>query len=187
MNPEQQKILLKVAHDNIEAAIKKLPPPPTPQTNDPELNEPRGCFVTIKRQKQLRGCIGQFISDKPLIELVAEMALASSTKDPRFYVDPIKPQELLFLTIEISVLSKLKKTDNPLSLRLGIDGIYITDGTRSGCFLPQVAVEAGWTEEQFLIYCCVQKAHLDPDAWQDKGVDVYLFTADVFEKSFDDI
>lgn len=60
-----------------------------------------------------------------LIELVAEMAKASATGDPRFFADPVTPDELKDLDIEISVLSPLQRTDNPLNLRLGVDGIYI--------------------------------------------------------------
>jgi uncharacterized protein (TIGR00296 family) len=96
--------------------------------------------------------------------------------------DPITPKELNDLDIEISVLSPLKKTDNPLNLRLGIDGIYIKKGFASGCFLPQVATETGWNKEEFLSYCCSHKAGLKPDAWKDKNTEVYLFTADIIEE-----
>ena len=91
------------------------------------------------------------------------------------------------LDIEISVLSPLKKTEDPLSLRLGIDGIYITCGQRSGCFLPQVATETGWNEREFLSHCCVHKAQLPADAWEKSDTDVYLFTADVFGALFAEI
>jgi len=81
----------------------------------------------------------------------------------------------------------LKRTDNPLSLRLGIDGIYIKKGYASGCFLPQVATETGWDKEEFLSYCCAHKAGLTPDAWRDPETEVYLFTAEVFGADFKDI
>ncbi|MHC4532265.1 MAG: AMMECR1 domain-containing protein, partial [Planctomycetota bacterium] len=70
--------------------------------------------------------------------------------------------------------------EEPLSLRLGIDGIYIKKGCASGCFLPQVADETGWSKEEFLSYCCAHKAGLPADAWKDAGTEVYFFTADVF-------
>jgi len=179
MNDEQKQILLKTARDTVEAVITKKPIP-KPGSDDPELNANCGCFVTLKNQDRLRGCIGQFISEVPLIELVVEMAKASATGDPRFLGDPITADELGQLDIEISVLSPLKRTDDPLSLRLGIDGIYIKKGATSGCFLPQVATETGWSEEEFLSYCCAHKAGLAPDAWKDPDTDVYLFTAEVF-------
>ncbi len=186
MNDTQKKNLLKVARDTVEAVITRKPVA-VPKSDEPELNAPCGCFVTLKNHGRLRGCIGQFTSDVPLIELVADMAKASATGDPRFFSNPIKAGELNRLDIEISVLSPLKKTDEPLSLRLGIDGIYIKKGYASGCFLPQVATEAGWNQEEFLSYCCTHKAGLAYDAWQDANTEVYLFTADVFGADFKDL
>ena len=186
MNDVQKQALLKVARDTVEAvvtggAVVK------PVSDDPELAMPCGCFVTLKNAEQLRGCIGQFTSDKPLIELIVEMAEASATKDPRFLGNPITADELEQLHIEISVLSPLELTTEPLNLRLGIDGIYIKKGYASGCFLPQVATETGWTKEQFLSYCCAHKAGLSPDAWKEPDTEVYLFTAEVFDAMFREI
>ena len=158
-----------------------------PQTTDPELNAPCGCFVTLKNHSRLRGCIGQFISDSPLIELVGQMAKSSATGDPRFFADPISAGELDQLDVEISVLSPLERTNEPLSLRLGVDGIYIKKGRTSGCFLPQVATETGWSKEEFLSYCCAHKAGLAADAWREPETEVYLFTAEVFGAEFKEI
>ncbi len=186
MNDTQKQILLKTACDTVEGVLTGGTPP-KPESNDPELNAPCGCFVTLKNQGRLRGCIGQFTSDRPLIELVVEMAVSSATRDPRFLGDPITADELEQLDIEISVLSPLKKTDDPLSLRLGTDGIYIKRKGTSGCFLPQVATETGWSKEEFLSYCCAHKAGLPADAWKDPATEVYLFTAEVFGSPFKEI
>jgi AmmeMemoRadiSam system protein A len=186
MNDTQKHALLKVAHDTVEAVItrKRIP---VVEADDPDLAAHCGCFVTLKNGDQLRGCIGQFIADRPLVNVVVEMAKASATGDPRFLDDPITPDELSDLDIEISVLSPLKKTSDPLSLRLGIDGIYIRRGSFAGCFLPQVATETGWSKEEFLSYCCSHKAGLPADAWKDPKTDVFLFTAEVFGSPFKDI
>ncbi len=186
MNDAQKRTLLKIARDTVEAdltggSIQK------PKSDDPELNAHCGCFVTLKNQGRLRGCIGQFISESPLIELVVDMAKASATGDPRFVADPITEAELDQLDVEISVLSPLERTNEPLSLRLGVDGIYIKRGCASGCFLPQVATETGWSKEEFLSYCCAHKAGLSPDAWEEPETEVYFFTADVFGSPFKDI
>jgi len=186
MNDEQKHTLLKVARDAVEAVIRRQKIT-TPKSDDPELNAHCGCFVTLKNRERLRGCIGRFTSDSPLIELVAEMANASATGDPRFFTDPITAGELGKLEVEISVLSPLKRTDDPLSLKLGVDGIYIKKGHASGCFLPQVATETGWSKEEFLSYCCEHKAGLEADAWKDPETEVYLFTADVFGEDFKNI
>jgi AmmeMemoRadiSam system protein A len=195
MNDAQKHALLKVAKDTVEAVItrKRLgragftPPNLSKIADDPDLATHCGCFVTLKNGDQLRGCIGQFIADRPLVNMVLEMAKASATSDPRFFSDPITPDELPDLDIEISVLSPLKKTADPLSLRLGIDGIYIKRGFASGCFLPQVAEETGWSKEEFLSYCCSHKAGLPDDAWKDPKTEVFLFTAEVFGSPFKDI
>jgi AmmeMemoRadiSam system protein A len=196
MNDSQKHALLKVAHDTVEAVITRkrlgragFTPPNISkiEANDPDLAAHCGCFVTLKNGGQLRGCIGQFIADRPLVNMVLEMAKASATSDPRFLSDSITPDELPDLNIEISVLSPLKKTADPLSLRLGIDGIYIKRGFASGCFLPQVAEETGWSKEEFLSYCCAHKAGLPDDAWKDPKTEVFLFTAEVFGSPFKDI
>jgi AmmeMemoRadiSam system protein A len=179
MNDRQQHELLRIARDAVRAAVARAALP-EPESEDPELNAPCGCFVTLKNRGRLRGCIGQFTSDKPLIRLVVEMARASATSDPRFMADRVTPEEVDDLDIEISVLSPLELTEDPLSLKLGTHGIYIKRGHVSGCFLPQVATETGWNEEDFLSYCCSHKAGLPADAWKDPKTEVYLFTADVF-------
>ena len=166
MNDIQKQILLKVARDTVETVITGRQSH-KPESDDPELLVHCGCFVTLKNHDRLRGCIGQFTSDKPLIELVVDMAKVSATGDPRFLGDPITASELEQLDIEISVLTPLELTGEPLSLRLGIDGIYIKKGGASGCFLPQVATETGWSKEEFLSYCCAHKAGLPADAWKD--------------------
>ena len=186
MNEKQKRTLLRITRDAVRAAVLGEDSP-VPSSDDPALTAPCGCFVTLKNHGKLRGCLGQFTSEGPLVALVAQMAQASATSDPRFLGDPIVARELDELDVEISVLSPLKRTDDPLSLRLGTDGIYIKRGCSSGCFLPQVATETGWTAEQFLSYCCSHKAGLASDAWKDPKTEVLLFTADVFGAAFKDL
>ncbi|MHC4216603.1 MAG: AmmeMemoRadiSam system protein A [Planctomycetota bacterium] len=186
MNDEQKNEILCVVRDSVKAVVTGAPAA-SPKSDDPELNEHCGCFVTLKNRGRLRGCLGNFVSEVALIELVAEMARASATSDPRFVGDPVTAAELEHLDVEISVLSPLKLADDPLSLRLGVDGIYVKRGFSSGCFLPQVADEARWSKEEFLSYCCAHKAGLAYDAWKDAETEVYFFTAEVFGADFKDI
>ncbi|MCD4832002.1 MAG: AmmeMemoRadiSam system protein A [Anaerohalosphaeraceae bacterium] len=181
MTDEQKTVLLKVAREAVASAVAGGKVQKS-RSDDTQLNLHCGCFVTLKNKGQLRGCIGMFTSNRPLIETVSQMAVAAATNDSRFFSDPITAEEVSQLDIEISVLSPLKKTDAPLSLRLGIDGIYITQGAASGCFLPQVATETGWSKEEFLSHCCSGKAGLNATAWKDKDTDVYLFTAEIIEE-----
>ena len=115
---------------------------------------------TLKNGEELRGCIGQFTADKPLIEMVCQMAVSSCMHDPRFGGDRITKDELPNWISKYPYFRRWSRQMTRFRLRLGIDGIYITDGRRSGCFLPQVATETGWNEEDFLSYCCAHKAGL---------------------------
>ena len=181
MRPQQRQTLLRIAREVIDAAVKGQTPTQH-ELSDPLFAEHRGCFVTVKNHGRLRGCIGTFTADAPLLRTVEQMAQAA-THDPRFPFDRITAAELSQIDIEISVLSPLRKTNDPLSLELGKHGIYIRRGLASGCFLPQVATEADWDKEQFLSNCCAGKAGLDPDAWKDPKTEVLLFTAEIFSES----
>ena len=178
MQPEQRQTLLRIAREVIEAVVRGDRWRPH-KSGDPLFGEKRGCFVTIKNRGRLRGCIGTFQANAPLLKSIECMAEAA-TRDPRFPFDRLTPSELKALDIEISVLSPLKKTSDPLSLKLGKHGIYIRSGGRAGCFLPQVATELGWSKEEFLSHCCADKIGLAPDAWKDPDTEVLLFTAEVF-------
>jgi AmmeMemoRadiSam system protein A len=175
---EQRKWLLDLAREAVAASVAGRPLPPA-ATDDGALRQKCGAFVTLKSQEHLRGCIGQFTADGPLYETVQQMARAAATQDPRFFHQRIRPGEVAALEIEISVLSPLERTRDPLGLELGKHGIYIKQGSRSGCFLPQVATETGWSKEEFLSECCAGKAGLGPEAWKDPRTEVYLFTAEI--------
>src|SRR5262249_3124085 len=136
---------------------------------------PRGVFVTLRNAGRLRGCIGTFNPQSPLPDTVWDMAAAAAS-DPRFIDRPLAAGELPSLHVEISVLSPLTLTKNPMSLEPGIHGIYIRSKTASGCFLPEVATEYGWSAEEFLSHCCSEKAGLPADSWRHPQTEVYLFT-----------
>ena len=176
--------LLQIARKAVEAAVRKQPPPEI-KCDNPDLQVQRGVFVTIKKHGDLRGCLGTFQSDKPLWLEVRDMARSSATEDYRFLGNQVSPAEFGDVDIEISVLSPLKRTTDPLSITLGVHGIYIKKGGRVGVFLPQVATETGWSKEEFLSYCASHKAGLPPDAWKKPDTEVYTFTADVFGEKED--
>jgi uncharacterized protein len=185
LGPKARRELLAIARRALVAAVRREPPPEPdaqPAMDFPELAAHCGCFVTYKNGGRLRGCIGCFTSDRPLAATVAEYAAISATQDWRFADDPITADELERIEIEISVLSPLEPIKNPLDLELGVHGIYIQRGGRTGCFLPQVATEHGMSKEQFLSECCAGKAGLAPDAWRDARTSVSVFTAEVIEE-----
>lgn len=146
--------------------------------DDPIMKEKRGVFVTLKKDESLRGCIGLIEGIMSLSEALPEMAQASAFEDPRF--PPLIQNELPEIRIEISVLTPLQKIDDPYKIRLGIDGVVITDGYKKGVFLPQVATETGWNLEEFMGALCSEKAGLPKTAWKTKDVQIMIFQSESF-------
>jgi len=139
---------------------------------------PLGAFVTLKIKGNLRGCIGRFISEEPLYQVVLESSRSSAFEDPRF--SPLTREELSKTDIEITVLGPMKKIKNINEIVLGRHGIYIKKDFRAGTMLPQVATENGWTVEQFLGYTSRDKAGLGWDGW--KNADIYIYEGIVLEE-----
>ena len=150
-------------------------------------DEKRGVFVTLNKlesgAKSLRGCIGYSEPVKPLGEAIEDVTVYAS-EDPRFPF-PVLPEELDSIVVEVSVLTlpqelkAAKRKDLPSMVRLGVDGIIVSNGVRSGLFLPQVATEQGWDQETYLSEACI-KAGLPPDSWLDAGTTVEVFQAEIF-------
>jgi len=177
-----RKTLLGIARQTVEAVVRGDAVPAF-HVDTPELCVCQGAFVTLRTNAELRGCIGRFIAQEPLWQVVREMAVAAAREDPRFFGMQLRPEELPRLHIEISVLSPLRRIRDPMTeVQLGTHGIYIKRGFNAGCFLPQVATETGWTKEEFLRHCCAGKAGLPPDTWKDPKTEVYVFTAEVIEE-----
>jgi len=135
--------LLQIARDSIEHGLET----PSPLTVETEalaeaLRVPAACFVTLKREGQLRGCIGSLEAREPLARAVAEAAFSAAFGDPRF--PPLSREELGDLEIEIAVLSPLQAIDVSGErellevLRPGLDGLVLSEGPRRSTFLPAV-------------------------------------------------
>lgn len=177
LNSEQKKELLNIARKTIESYLRDKKVPEFKET-DPDLLRPEGAFVTLHKKKELRGCIGNIIGTQPLWLTVRDMAIQSSTRDPRF--EPVAPDELKDIKIEISVLSQPERVQNVDEIKMGTHGVIVKRGLNSGVFLPQVATETGWSRDEFLSNLCATKAGLPADAWKDKKTELYIFTAQVF-------
>jgi len=170
--------LLKIARHAITHQIKNEVYNPEPRKEE-SLNIHSGCFVTIKQNGRLRGCIGNFQSQQALFQEVASMAVAAATQDPRF--PPMNAEELDNFNIEISILSPLKQIDDTDEIEVGTHGIYIIKGFNQGVLLPQVATEYGWDKETFLQQTCV-KAGLSENSWQLPETDIYIFSGQVIHE-----
>lgn len=175
LTESEQKELLGVARETIIAHVSGRPAPAVDKPSK-GMALKNGCFVTIKQKGQLRGCIGNFVSDKPLWQLTQEMARAAATQDPRFY--PMKAADLDSFELDISVLSPLRQINDVAEIMVGTHGIYIVKNHCRGVLLPQVATEYGWDRDTFLRHTCL-KAGLPEDAWK-KECEIYIFSAQVF-------
>lgn len=177
MDIRRQRTLLELARAairrHLEAGKTKAAIPP-----DPVLNEPRGAFVTLEVDGQLRGCIGYPLPVKPLAQTIQEVAVSAASQDFRF--EPLRLEEMDRLRIEISVLSLPRPVRSPEEVEVGRHGIIISKGARRGLLLPQVPGEYGWDRETYLRHGCL-KAGLPENEWQ-KGAKIEVFTAQVFSE-----
>jgi len=189
LTQEEGKFLITLARNTAKEYLENgkilKPPKDTPQ----KMFEHCGVFVTINSlrhgEKELRGCIGYPYPTEPLVAAVIDSAINASTQDPRF--EPMSIGELEKVVFEVSVLTPPDPVEvsNPKEylskIKVGEDGLIIERGYYKGLLLPQVPVEWGWCEEEFLCQCCM-KAGLPPDSWLTKDAKVYKFRAIIFEE-----
>jgi len=175
LSDAQKKLLLTIARESIEYYLE-TGTEKTWMNTDPDLAVPSGAFVTLKKRGQLRGCIGHVEATLPLFETVAQCAVSSAVRDPRF--PPVTANELPELHLEISVMTPPAPIASVEEIVVGRDGLIIEKGFRRGLLLPQVPVEWGWDRDEFLVHLC-RKAGLGPDEWK-SGATIYSFQALVF-------
>ncbi|MBE3115586.1 TIGR00296 family protein [Candidatus Bathyarchaeota archaeon] len=189
LSDEEGKFLIRLARNTVKTYLEKgetiKPPKETPR----KLFEKCGVFVTINSvangEKGLRGCIGYPYPTSPLVEAVIDSAINASTQDPRF--EPMNLSELGKVVFEVSVLTPPEPVEvkNPKEyvskIKVGEDGLIVEKGYFKGLLLPQVPVEWGWCEEEFLCQCSL-KAGLSPDSWLTKDAKIYKFKAIIFEE-----
>lgn len=176
LTDQEKKVLHSIAAAAIEAECTGQNMPSLPPLSQ-SLRENRGAFVTLHKGDTLRGCIGYIRAQKPLYQTIQEMAQAAAFQDARF--KPVTRDELKDITIEISVLTPLKKINRVEEIAVGTHGLYIVKDFHSGLLLPQVATENKWDRETFLRHTCT-KAGLPEHAWRESDAEIYIFSADIF-------
>jgi uncharacterized protein (TIGR00296 family) len=189
LTQEEGKFLIHLARNTVKQYLETgkalKPPKDTPK----KLFEHCGVFVTISipvhGEKELRGCIGYPYPTSPLVEAVIDSAVNAATQDPRF--EPLTLEELGTVVFEVSVLTPPEPVtvSNPKEylskIKVGEDGLIVERGPYKGLLLPQVPVEWGWCEEEFLCQCCM-KAGLPADTWLTNDAKIYKFKAIVFDE-----
>ena len=183
MNLKDGEFAVKFARETIEMWISRRETPQFPNVSD-MFREKSGVFTTLYThpEHELRGCIGLPYPNKPLIQAIMESAV-SATMDPRF--PKLAEEELEKVVVEVSILTKPEKIEvkSPYEylekIKVGRDGLIITNGVNSGLLLPQVPVEYGWDAKTFLGHLCM-KAFLPRDAWKDNGMEIFRFESKIF-------
>lgn len=145
-------------------------------------SEPRGVFVTLTENGELRGCIGYPYPVLPLKAALKDAAYQAALSDPRFY--PVRAEELPFLDVEVTILSLPEQLTVPANLRpsaieVGKHGLIAESHGMRGLLLPQVAAEWGWDAAEFLGQTCI-KAGLPADEWQKESCAVSVFEGQIF-------
>jgi AmmeMemoRadiSam system protein A len=182
----EQKLLLDLARSTLkEVVLKGRLPKPDPDTFPKSLHEPKGCFVTLTKEGALRGCIGHIFPQKPLYVAVMENARSAATRDSRF--NPLQPEELDFIEVEISVLT----IPQPLAFSspeelLGKltphkDGVVLTVGGRAATYLPQVWEQV--RDKVEFLSSLAQKAGQSASAWRNPGTTVMLYQVEAFKEN----
>ena len=183
LSASDRAYLLRVARMSLERAVRdgmrggvKLEPGPAPKATRAKM----GAFVTLsdKATGALRGCIGEILPMRPLVDAVAARAVDAALHDPRFL--PVAERELGGLRVEVSALTPPKRVASWRDIELGRDGMTLEKGGCMAVFLPQVAPEQGW-DLPTTLSCLAQKAGLSADSWK-AGATFETFQAEVFHE-----
>lgn len=183
--PEARRQLLALARATIASVAAGKPAPARREEEfPPVLRVKKGCFVTLTRKGELRGCIGHLVPQEALWKAVMDNAQSAAFRDGRF--PPVKKSELKEIAIEISVLTE----PQPLAfaspealmenLRPGVDGVILRIGDRMATYLPQVW-EHFSTADAFLS-SLAQKAGCAGDAWRGAGVEAQIYQVESFHE-----
>jgi AmmeMemoRadiSam system protein B/AmmeMemoRadiSam system protein A len=185
LTTEEREFLLELARKAVESAVHgRSAPDPVALARErgmeltPALREKRGAFVTLKREGQLRGCIGYIEPISALTDAVVDNARSAAVGDPRF--PPVTPAELSGLHLEISALTPLRDVASPEEIVVGRHGILLRKGDARAVFLPQVAVEQEWDRDTTLSHLA-RKAGLSRDSWR-SGAEFAIFEAEILEE-----
>ena len=183
LSASDRAYLLRVARMSLERAVRggfssdsKLELGHPPKATLAKM----GAFVTLndKATGALRGCIGEILPMRPLVEAVAARAVDAARRDPRF--TPVSECELSEIRVEVSALTPPRSIASWRDIVLGRDGMTLEKNGHFAVFLPQVAPEQGWDLPTTLSYLS-QKAGLAADAWRE-GTKFETFQAEVFHE-----
>jgi len=184
-NADERQWMLKLARNTLNEVVGRRNMPQIAEKEAPEtLRADGACFVTLTIGGDLRGCIGHIVAVEPLYKAVADNARSAAVEDYRF--NPVQPEELKKIHIEISVLSKPEPLafsspeDLLKKLQPNKDGVVLKVGGRGATFLPQVWEKLP-DKVDFLNHLS-QKAGMPAAAWREPGTQVSIYHVEAFEE-----
>lgn len=183
LSPEEKDLLYRASCRLVEAAAHQKPATSRDAPLGRLVEYPVvGAFVTLRKQGELRACIGNFANTMPLSTALDQAAAGAVNHDPRF--PPVGADELPDLTLTVSLLHTRELVTGNARERanqivVGEHGLDIHYQGRKGLLLPSVAVDLGLDAGGFLEAVC-RKAGLPIDAWQEPDATLYRFSAVAF-------
>jgi len=185
-NAAERRFLLDLARQTLTRVTSgRALPDVAPESVPAACRAPKGCFVTLTKAGELRGCIGNILPAGPLYESIVENARSAALRDPRF--SPVSAEEAAKLHIEISVLTAPEPLPfaSPEDLLAKVqprrDGVVLKIDGHNATFLPQVWEQLPDKTEFFSHLSA--KAGCAPTAWRGKGVSVSTYRVEAFEES----
>jgi AmmeMemoRadiSam system protein A len=161
--PADRAALLALARAALLARLG-LVPPPAPPAQGP-LAAPGAAFVTVVAGGEVRASLGALAPEGPLGATVARLAARALDGDPRF--PPLTAADAPALSLRLAVLGPLRPVSAAAPVRLGAEGLAVTQGWHRALLLPSAAEGRGWDAPQFLKHACLAaglpaRAHLEP-------------------------
>uniref|UniRef100_UPI003084379A AmmeMemoRadiSam system protein A n=1 Tax=Desulforadius tongensis TaxID=1216062 RepID=UPI003084379A len=135
---EKESFLVKLARETLENYVLGKPKPEIKSEEiPPEFKRRAAVFVSIKKNGQLRGCIGSvYPQQEDLVQEVMHNAINAGIHDPRFY--PVRPEELDELTYSVDVLTEPEPVSGLEQLDPKKYGVIVRKGNKSGLLLPDL-------------------------------------------------
>jgi len=185
-NRDERKQLTGLARQTLSEVVTTGQFPKVDEKQFPKkFLENSGCFVTLTKRGQLRGCIGHIIAQEPLYKAVMDNAKSAALSDHRF--PRVTAAELKEIEIEVSVLTApvplaFSSPDDLLAkLRPHKDGVILQVQGRGSTYLPQVWAQL--PDKVMFLNTLAEKAGCPADAWRQPGAQVFIYHVEAFHES----
>ena len=161
---------VRLARHAIETLVTSGKLPERPADLPSEMAERAGVFVSLKKDGELRGCIGTVEpTTKNIAEEILQNAASAALRDPRF--PPVKKEELDALVYSVDVLTEPELVAGADALDVKKYGVIVEYRARKGLLLPDLA-GVDTVEEQLRI--ARQKGGIPDDA----PISIWRFTVE---------